>query len=62
MEDRTSQYNTIEYSTVQHDTITHKITYNTQGSSLYAKLQKEIKNTYTIKTQKRLEPEVVNQY
>ena len=47
-QDNTIQYNTIQYSTVQHDTITHitKITYNTQGSPLYAKLQKEIKNTY----------------
>ena len=28
------------------------MTYNTQGNPLYAKLQKKIKNTYPIKTQK----------
>jgi len=45
----------LQYNTIQHTS--HKITHNTQDNSPCAKLQQK-SVTHTIKTQKRVEPEL----
>jgi len=52
------QYSTVQYNTVQYKNTSHKTTYNTQGKSQYAKLQKIRNILYSIQTQKRVEREV----
>jgi len=54
MQDRAIQYSRDQYNTIRHTSL--KITYNTIGNPLYAKLPKKSKIhiLYTIKTQKRV--------
>jgi len=54
---KTGQYNRGQYNAVTHIT---KVTHNTQGNNLCAKLRKinQERTLYTVKTQKRVKPEV----